>query len=502
MNRRTLFAFVFASMTQLLSSAVAMAHNMNQYMDTLKQKPEALKAFIAAMPKGADLHNHLTGAPYAENLIQDAKGEGFCLELSGLSVSQQPNCPQLDFDAMDDALRTEVIDAWSMRNYEKGSVAAHDHFFDSFSKFSPIVSANFPKVWAEVVNRAGQEKVNYLELMETFDANASGKLGHQLGYSDDFDLMRQRLLDAGLTEIVANMPARIQAIESQAKTQLNCNQADKAQAGCKVTVRYLYQVLRNNPPEDVFAQLLAGYMLSRQSDKVVGINMVQPEDGRFAIKDYRLHMEMLAYLNRLYPDVKLSLHAGELNSLVAKPEDLRFHIRDAVIVANAKRIGHGVDIVSEDNYQQTLEKMAEDKRMVEINLSSNDAILGVKGQQHPLRLYMQYGVPVALSTDDEGILRTNLNQEYQRAVTEQDLSYSQLKTLTRNSLQYSFIEGQALWLDVNKGLRVADCRNASLKAITARCQAFLNKSPKAVLQWQLEQQLYEFENASLRHRSD
>ena len=78
--------------------------------------------------------------------------------------------------------------------------------------------------------------------------------------------------------------------------------------------------------------------------------------------------------------------------------------------------------------------------MVEINLTSNDVILGVKGAAHPWSLYRDAGVPTALSTDDEGVFRIDLTYEYMRAVTEHSISYGELKKLSLNSLKYSFLE--------------------------------------------------------------
>ena len=54
--------------------------------------------------------------------------------------------------------------------------------------------------------------------------------------------------------------------------------------------------------------------------------------------------------------------------------------------------------------------------MVEINLTSNDGILGITAKNHPLANYRAAKVPVSLSTDDEGVSRSNLTTEYARAV--------------------------------------------------------------------------------------
>src|SRR5437763_16397367 len=94
--------------------------------------------------------------------------------------------------------------------------------------------------------------------------------------------------------------------------------------------------------------------------------------------------------------------------------------------------------------------MAQRRVMVEICLSSNDLILGVSGSQHPLATYMQYGVPVALATDDEGVSRSEISREFLKAAEDQGLGYVQLKMMTRNSLQHAFIAGGSLWSDARK----------------------------------------------------
>jgi adenosine deaminase len=61
-----------------------------------------------------------------------------------------------------------------------------------------------------------------------------------------------------------------------------------------------------------------------------------------------------------------------------------------------------------------LKDMAARRVLVEINLTSNEDVLGVSGKNHPFPVYRKFGVPVALSTDDEGIERIDLTREYVR----------------------------------------------------------------------------------------
>ena len=93
----------------------------------------------------------------------------------------------------------------------------------------------------------------------------------------------------------------------------------------------------------------------------------------------------------------------------------------------------------EDDAQGLLRMMAEREILVEVPLSSNDALLGVSGRRHPLRAYLEAGVPVALVTDDEGVTRTTLTREFQRAVEEHDLDYWAVRRMARNSLEHAFV---------------------------------------------------------------
>jgi adenosine deaminase len=124
---------------------------------------------------------------------------------------------------------------------------------------------------------------------------------------------------------------------------------------------------------------------------------------------------------------------------MATPADLRFHIRAAVEVAGAERIGHGVDITLERDAPGLLREMARRNVLVEVPLTSNAQILGVAGRRHPIRLYARAGVPIALATDDEGVSRTDLTEQYEQAVTDHGFGYRALKRMARDSLRYSFL---------------------------------------------------------------
>jgi hypothetical protein len=281
--------------------------------------------------------------------------------------------------------------------------------------------------------------------------------------------------------------------EARQKEVLHCAAA-KADPGCAVTIRYLYQVLRGLSREQVFAQILLGFELQQADPRVVGFNLVMPEDWYTPMHDFDLHMRSIEALRKFYPKAHVSLHAGELAMGLVPPEGLRFHIRESVERAGAERIGHGVDVMSESDPLELLREMAKRGVLVEVCLTSNDVILGVSGDRHPLPVYLKYGVPVALATDDLGVSRSDMTHEYLRAEETYGLSYAELKKMARQSLEHSFLPGESLW-GGKIGEDTTPCGMDLHKRgnPSAGCKAVLERSEKAHAQWKLEQAFTEFE---------
>jgi adenosine deaminase len=203
---------------------------------------------------------------------------------------------------------------------------------------------------------------------------------------------------------------------------------------------------------------------------------------------------MLDYLHGVYPKVHISLHAGELAMGLVPPEGLRFHVRQSVEQGHAERIGHGASVMSENQPLELLHEMARRKVLVEICLTSNDLILGVKGNEHPLPIYLRYKVPAALATDDEGVSRSDMTHEYLRAVQTYDfLGYKDLKRMARMSMEHSFLSGSSLWASEFRPVPACANERAGARKVSAPCQKFLDTSERAQMQWELEAEFAGFE---------
>src|SRR5947207_3117541 len=90
--------------------------------DEIHSNPLLLRRFLEAMPKGGDLHEHLSGAIYAETYLDWAIQDGLCIDKAQLTIANAP-CeesrgivPAKNLVA-DSTLYSQMIDALSMRNF-------------------------------------------------------------------------------------------------------------------------------------------------------------------------------------------------------------------------------------------------------------------------------------------------------------------------------------------------------------------------------------------------
>jgi adenosine deaminase len=498
---------VFASAQTAAKESSAAAGTAEQRAarayEAARANPLDLEAFLWRMPKGSDLHYHFPGGIYAESWIRDAAEDGLCVDLATHAlVKPQQACTAeqapVEQAFTDQALYDAIINAFSMRSFvPTPGFSAHDQFFSTFDRFFVVTqSQRHAGKWLdEVASRAAAQNEQYIELMDTPDFSHAAHIAREIGWKDDLGQLREALLAQGLRDEVRSARDGLDAAEASRRALEQCG-TPQEMPGCKITFRYLYQILRGFPKEQVFAQTLLGFETASADPRFVGINYVMPEDGTISMADYALHMKIVGYLHGLYPKVHISLHAGELAPGLVPPEGLCCHIRLAVEMAHSERIGHGVDVMYEDRPYDLLKEMAAKHVMVEINLTSNDGILGVSGKDHPFPIYRKFHVPVALSTDDEGVSRINLTHEYVRAAETYALSYADLKQMIRTGLEHSFLPGASLWREPDAFTRTAaSCAADAAGAAkpSPPCSEFLKATEKAQQQWELERRFREFE---------
>jgi adenosine deaminase len=421
-----------------------------RYLETVKGERAKLRQFMQTFPKGGDLHNHLTGGVYAETMLDWAAEDGLCVELTtpALGMDESGKCTDEGWAKASDILlnaneRRRIINALSVRSYHPElGWSGHDQFFVTFERMR-VKPSRLADILVAVSERAASQNIQYLELLQTpVLGELIGMLSH-VELTGDVAKDYKILMDGPFGKAIPRLldgarKARQQAFRNRHEKQ-NCDGIDPS-LGCDVEIRFLHQVVREFSPAVVFAQIILGWELMADEDGSRGLNLVAPEDGYLALRDYTYHMQMIDYLYQTAGARNITLHAGELTLGLVRPKQLKFHIREAIEIGHAKRIGHGIAISYEHESAQLLKKMRDERILVEINLTSNDVILGIKGADHPWSLYREAGVPTALSTDDEGVSRIDLTYEYMRAVSEHDMTYQDLKELSRNSIVYSFLE--------------------------------------------------------------
>lgn len=451
------FLLLLSACKPSADSATSLQTTVSREFEKIRNNQAMLQLFFSGMPKGGDLHNHLTGSVYAETYFDIGCENGYYIDTLTFKMygDKCRNGLQLKKEMKNlHTWRVHCIDAWSIRNFEKGSASLppDEFFFSTFGTFATASSTNLARFLKELKVRAASEHVAYLEIMAKSPEANSGMIGNEsvntmlktyIAEKDSvkFDAVLKQLASewAGNNAANQSVDAYIRSIETMhGEAHVEGN-----------TVQTLYQayVGRNADPLKVFAQLYIGFVACKKSPYLVGVNIVQAENSEVSIRDYWGHTRMFRFLTQytrgMEPkgDVAKSLHAGELTLGLIQPEELQFHIWDAVAIAGADRIGHGVDVPFEmpHNNENVLTYMADRKIAIEINLTSNEFILGVKDDAHPMMLYKAYGVPIVICTDDPGILRTNLTEQYVLAAKRYpELTYEDFKEIIRNSITYSF----------------------------------------------------------------
>ncbi len=497
MKKRCVFLFLFSIFVVHANEQAS-----SYYFENIKKSEQKLQQFLFNFPKGGDIHTHIDGAMYAESMIRWAADDGKCIDLSTYKILLPPcdvkaKKPLVSSIVDDEVLVNRLIDAFSIRNYKSYKLTGSEQFFSTFDRIHNVSIGREGDMLNEISQRAANQNTFYLEVMESWHMGAARDFSN----TDDFAIPQKR--KRGIDKIADETIAIINEAEKR-RAQLqqcsNINHVNKSiNQACQVTIAYIPQVIRVFTQKQVLAQTLLAIRLIERDTRFVGLTFVAPEHADSTIRNYAWQMQMIKK-ETANKRINISLHAGEIIKGQVTSEKFRqqlgTHVRQAIEVAGADRIGHGIDVLYDIDRKQLLKYMAKNKIAVETNLTSNDIILGLKDEQHPFTLFRKYGVPITLSTDDEGISRINLTSEYQRAVISYNLSYANIKELSRNSLIYSFQPGKSLF-NV-KGQFVRACRKLKKQKKTKSCTRFLSKSKKATLQYDLENRFWQFENTFKR----
>ena len=416
--------------TMVMGLSAAPVAAGEHWFETFKRRasPTELYRFLYALPKGGDLHNHITGSVHPEwylDLALDAAEDGYeyytkvrienC-HAGGDAFGHSPylllyrNITERDYQLLDDCERAEFVPLVEMTPEQRS------HWLNAL--------------------RLDQPHEGRAEFFEAHWTRLSGLLVNPHLVAEIIVRNMQAFAAEGLVYLEAQVP--VLGLETPDGQPLSSEQvldiyrarlarADARETG--VTLRMQVSVLRFHPDAEAHLRLL--YTLAAAQPDVVAVNLVGREDND---KGYPLRfLDTLRELRRRYHGVHLSIHAGEV-------DEPNRHVRDTLLLG-ADRIGHGVNLITDPD---TLLMMRHGPYLVEINLVSNLLLEYVDSyQNHPFPEYLRLGVPVALSTDDRGMWDSTLTDEFFVAVSEFNLSWEELRRVIRNSIAYGFLEDAA-----------------------------------------------------------
>ena len=426
-----------------LSQTVQASEGFSQWFDTFKASATdaELHDFLYGMPKGGDLHQHLSGSIFSEwwwalALGPPAQGEVFYTRL------QFGNCAPIGRASEHEQLLFQTI---SQYRYDQ-LAACERGLFTELSQLKPAEQ----QAWMNSV-RLDQPSEGRDEFFETHWQRLGDVIANPWIMAEALALHIKAFADEGLVYLepqITLMGYRDQTgralspgdVASIFRARLK--QPDVVDTG--VTLRFQQSILRFLPNAE--AQLKQAYRIVSEEPEWVAVNMVGRED------DDRGHplrfLETIRGLRQQYPNVRLSIHAGEV-------DEPNYHVRDTLLLG-ADRIGHGFNLISDP---QTLVQMRHGPYLIEINLISNLLLEYVSElSQHPFPEYLRLGVPVALATDDRGMWDSTMTDEYFVAVKSFNLNWDELRLLIKNSIQYSFL--------------TSDSKSRLLNALGARLMAF------------------------------
>lgn len=384
-----------------------------------------LYQLLYEMPKGGDLHLHMSGSGFTAwwyELALAAESDGYryytkvrinnCRDYGGQAFKvgapyllmfvtlqasnwlQLPTCEREEYEPLS-ALTPSQKEGWLNSLKLDKPYEGRAEFFETHWQRLQDLAAN-PGILSEIIARNfkafSDEGLIYLEPQVS-----------AMGYID--------------AQGDAIPPAEVAKI-------FESRLAEKDIRDLGIYWQFQQSILRFTPSAEESLKQAFEFVSSQET--WVAVNMVGRED------DDKGHparfLSTMRALRQTYGNVKLSIHAGEV-------DEPNSHVKDTLLLG-ADRIGHGLNLIADPDMMLL---MRHGPFMVEINLVSNLLLEYVTDySDHPFPEYLRTGIPVALSTDDRGMWDSTMTDEFFVAVKEFNLSWQEIKLLGENSLKYSF----------------------------------------------------------------
>ncbi len=137
-----------------------------------------------------------------------------------------------------------------------------------------------------------------------------------------------------------------------------------------------------------------------RKEGVAGVDLAGAETAR-PMEDFRTLFQLASALS-----LPFTIHAGEAGG----PENVR-----TAVNFGARRIGHGCSAIRSPAVMDLLKR---EKVTLEMCPTSNLQTCAVPSlQEHPIRQFAEFGIPVTVNTDDSTCSSTTLDQEYEKVMS-------------------------------------------------------------------------------------
>jgi adenosine deaminase len=445
---------------------------VSDYFEKAKDHQPSLIAFLQQMPKGADLHNHISAVIEIETVLKYAAAGGYDFDIenkkfvAGSDGNIGANYIKSDLlkelyngnssvvtTGERELIMSVIFDNLSMRNYEKSDENSHDLFFQYFFR---TINVDASEYYKEVFTRAVNQNISYLELMTNLDDDV---------YYDQINAVKEQILK------------------------------ENGKKPTDLTVNFIATVNRNQSAErfkSKLAQAIAIY--DNPKRHTVGITILSAEDDIISQQEFSAQMQAIDDAVKLRAEngqepINFHLHGGELTLDYSEYEILTDRVSETVYTGHAKNVGHAVSVAWNNDVYTLLKYMRDNRIGVTICPTSNEAILGVAVQDNQFGLLWEADVPVAIATDDEGLSRTNLTNEFAKIITAFDLSYAEVKYLAFSSLDMSFVSGKSIFAEDNRDF------SFTISEYNEMIVNYKNLTQKERLELDLFRRFYDFEKS-------
>jgi len=194
---------------------------------------------------------------------------------------------------------------------------------------------------------------------------------------------------------------------------------------------------RHGKISDIYRHIeLAENLVNDERYRICGFDLAGNENAKEAKE---LHS---AFLPLMKQSMNITIHAGETVDVGS--------IWQAVYILNADRIGHGLTL---KNNRKLMNRFRGRNISIEMCPSSNDQIIGFRNYYkdksdsifkkiYPLKEYLDYGLRVTINSDNLGISRTTLTDEYIKVseLTENSLTIWEIIQIIKNGFDASFAD--------------------------------------------------------------